>query len=155
MAATVLLKNFIDGLFIESSGTTSVPVVNPASGDTLALVPLSTAADVDSAVNAGLIAFKSWSSLTVKQRAAIMLKFYALVDKHSDELTQIIVSENGKNVTEAMADVAKGNETVEWSCGMPQIYAGRILEVSRGIECCEKRGPLGNESIALLRVPLI
>ena len=72
-----------------------------------------------------------------------MMKFYSLVVQHSDELAKIIVEENGKNYTEAMADVAKGNETVEWACGMSQIFAGRILEVSRGIECKEMRAPIG------------
>lgn len=138
-----LLKNFIDGKFVDSSGTNSQPIVSPATGELLANVPLSTAADVDAAVVAGTAAFSDWSALTVKQRADIMMKFFALVDKHSEELARIIVSENGKNLTEAMADVAKGNETVGWACGLPHIFAGRVLEVSRGIECCEKRTPLG------------
>lgn len=58
-----------------------------------------------------------------------MLKFHGLVDKHSAELADIIVRENGKNIVEALADVAKGNETVEWACSLPQLAPGRILEV--------------------------
>jgi methylmalonic acid semialdehyde dehydrogenase len=80
---------------------------------------------------------------TIKQRTSIMMKFYSLIVQHSEELSELIVAENGKNYTEAMADIAKGNETVEWACGMSQIFAGRILEVSRGIECREVRAPLG------------
>ena len=51
--------------------------------------------------------------------------------KHSNELAQMIVDENGKNFAEALADVAKGNETVEWACSLPQLAPGRHLEVSR------------------------
>ena len=113
------------------------------AGQEIAQVPCSGEDDVNRAVSAGLDAYETWSTTTIKQRATIMLKFYSLVVQHSDELAKLIVAENGKNYTEAMADVAKGNETVEWACGMPQIFAGRILEVSRGIECREVRVPVG------------
>jgi acyl-CoA reductase-like NAD-dependent aldehyde dehydrogenase len=72
-----------------------------------------------------------------------MLKFHALVNKHANELAELIVAENGKNITEALADVAKGNETVEWACSLPQLAPGKLLEVSRGIQCCEYRDALG------------
>ena len=72
-----------------------------------------------------------------------MFKFHSLVDEHSKELAQLIVTENGKNFVEALADVAKGNETAEWATSLPQLATGRILEVSKGITCQEKRAPLG------------
>ena len=112
-------------------------------GQEIAQVPCSNENDVGSAVAAGLTAFETWSMTTIKQRTSIMMKFYSLIVQHSEELSELIVAENGKNYTEAMADIAKGNETVEWACGMSQIFAGRILEVSRGIECREVRAPLG------------
>ena len=136
------LKNFINGKDVDSSGQNIVDVISPATGKTIAYVKLSTSSDVDQAVEAGLAAFDHWRDLTVNQRAKIMLKFYNLVETHCDELSRIIVSENGKNIIEGMADVAKGNETVEWACGLPQLLAGRLLEVSRGIDCCEKRTPM-------------
>merc|ERR1719203_2149761 len=79
----------------------------------------------------------------MKARAAIMLKFHSLINKHADELARLIVLENGKNIVEALADVAKGNETVEWACSLPQIAQGRILPVSGGISCRDDRVPLG------------
>ena len=75
------------------------------------------------------VAHASWSELTIKQRAAIMFKFHDLVDRHSQELAQLVVQENGKNIVEALADVAKGNETVEWAASLPQMAGGRVLEV--------------------------
>jgi malonate-semialdehyde dehydrogenase (acetylating)/methylmalonate-semialdehyde dehydrogenase len=78
------LNNFIDGNFVPSSAAegSSVPIINPATSEELGKTPLSTSADVDAAVAAGLRAFPLWSELTVKQRAAIMFRFHALVDKH-------------------------------------------------------------------------
>lgn len=137
------LTNFIGGKFVEPEGVEYVPLVSPSTEETIALVPLSKASHVDEAVVIGLKAFEDWSSLTIKQRAGIMLKFHNLMDVHSQELAELIVKENGKNIVEALADVAKGNETVEWACSLPQIAAGRILEVSKGITCQENRVPLG------------
>lgn len=56
---------------------------------------------------------------------------------------ELVVAENGKNKAEALASVAKGNETVEWACSMPQLMQGKILQVSRGIDCRDLREPLG------------
>jgi methylmalonic acid semialdehyde dehydrogenase len=139
-----VLPNFINGQFVPSSGTDTVPVINPATGQEISRVPCSTAADVDNAVQIGKEVFKTWSKdITIKQRTAIMMRFHALLVKHSDELAQMIVDENGKNFAEALADVAKGNETVEWACSLPQLAPGRHLEVSRGISCAEYRDPIG------------
>ena len=137
------LRNFIDGELVSSKGTDTLDVLNPATGEACASVPVSLSSDVDAAVAAATAAFPSWSGLTVKSRASIMFKFHSLVDAHSEELAKIIVTENGKNMTEALADVAKGNETAEWACSLPQLLPGRILEVSRGINCHERRTPLG------------
>jgi len=62
-----------------------------------------------------------------------MFRFHELIDKNSLELANIIVRENGKNIVEAVADVAKGNETVEWAASLPQMAPGRILEVNNQI----------------------
>jgi malonate-semialdehyde dehydrogenase (acetylating)/methylmalonate-semialdehyde dehydrogenase len=137
------LTNFVGGKYVEVEGVEYVPVVSPSTEETVALVPLSKASHVDEAVAIALKAFEDWSSITIKQRAAIMLKFHNLMDVHSQELAELIVKENGKNIVEALADVAKGNETVEWACSLPQLAPGRILEVSKGITCQESRVPLG------------
>lgn len=137
------LTNFIGGKFVDVEGVDYLPVVSPANEEVIAHVPLSKAHHLEEAVNIGQRAFEEWSNVTIKQRAAIMLKFHSLMDTHSQELAELIVKENGKNIVEALADVAKGNETVEWACSLPQLAAGRILEVSRGISCQEIRQPLG------------
>ena len=137
------IHNLINGKFVVANTEKFVDVINPATEVAITRVPLSSAADVDEAVQVGLKAFESWKEMTIKQRAAIMFKFHELVDKHSDELVKLIVKENGKNAMEAMAEVAKANETVEWACSLPQLACGKMLEVSRGITCFESREPLG------------
>jgi malonate-semialdehyde dehydrogenase (acetylating) / methylmalonate-semialdehyde dehydrogenase len=73
-----------------------------------------------------------------------MLKLHSLINEHAHELAQLIVLENGKNWTEALADVAKGNETIEYACSLPQLAAGRTLQVSSGgVYCRDERRPLG------------
>jgi malonate-semialdehyde dehydrogenase (acetylating)/methylmalonate-semialdehyde dehydrogenase len=142
MASVPTLPNFINGKFVQVDRPT-VNVVSPATGETLCQVPLSTAADLDEAVAHAQAAFEVWSNVTIKQRAAIMFRFHSLVEAHSEELAGIIVRENGKNFSEALADVAKGNETAEWATSLPQLACGKKLEVSKGIHCEEIRKPLG------------
>ena len=121
----------------------TVDVINPADGSICCKVPLSRAVDLDAAVAHAQAAFPGWSGLTIKQRASIMFNFQGLINRHSEELADIIVRENGKNRVEALADIAKGNETTEWATSLPQCAAGKIVEVSRGITCTETRAALG------------
>ena len=127
-----VLPNFINGSFKPCNAKTCL-VTNPATSEIVCEVPFSGRAEVDEAVVHAKAAFPAWSALTIKQRAAIMFKYHHLVEAHAQELAALVVKENGKNITEAIADIAKGNETVEWSCSLPQLACGRILEVSGGI----------------------
>lgn len=138
-----VLPNFINGQFKPVSNAKTVAVVNPATSEIVVEVPLSGRDEVDEAVVHAKVAFPAWSALTIKQRAAIMFKYHHLVEEHAQELAALVVKENGKNITEALADIAKGNETVEWSCSLPQLACGRILEVSGGITCQEQRRAIG------------
>ena len=141
-SATVV-DNYINGGFIPPSTNDYLDVINPANSKTIGRVGLSERCDVDSAVDAAKKAFSVWSTKTIKQRAAIMMKFHALVQEHSQQMAELIVQENGKNITEALADVAKGNETVEWACGLPQSSVGNTLRVSGQVSCTDRRDPLG------------
>ena len=77
--------------------------------------------------------------MTVKSRASIMLKFHSLIRQNATELANLIVLENGKNITEALADVAKGNETVEYACSLPQLMQGKVDRVSSQVTCQDRR----------------
>ncbi|KAG5178600.1 Aldehyde/histidinol dehydrogenase [Tribonema minus] len=137
------LGNYIGGAWCAPADGQYMPVTSPVDGIKLADVALSGPADVDQAVKAATEAFPSWSALTVKSRATIMYRFHALMSKHMEELSELVVRENGKNIAEARASVAKGQETVEWACSLPQLCQGKVLQVSRGIECRDQRDPVG------------
>ena len=142
------LRNWIDGEFTDpvsaatdSSSTTTpyLPVASPYNGKVIGHVPISTAQDVERAVKAAHAAFPAWSSRTIKDRAAILLRFHALLTKHADPLADMVVLEHGKNKAEALASVLKGQETVEYALSLPQVVQGKMLEVSRGITCSDTR----------------
>jgi len=81
--------------------------------------------------------------MTAKARASILLKVHHLISESADELAEIIMKEHGKNRAEALAEIAKGLETVEYAASIPQLISGRIQEVSRGVYCQDRRDPLG------------
>lgn len=140
----VQVDNFIGGTFVPPKTEEAyLSVTNPANHETIGRVALSSNEDVDAAVASAQQAFDSWSKLTIKARAAIMMEFHHLVKTHANELAQLIVQENGKNMTEALADVAKGNETVEYACSLPQLAQGSSLKVSSQVSCQDRRDPLG------------
>jgi acyl-CoA reductase-like NAD-dependent aldehyde dehydrogenase len=139
----VEVNNYIGGSFVPPSTGQYISVYDPSDTSEIGRVALSSTEDVQKAVESAKEAFKSWSSMTIKARAAIMLKFHALVRDNAQELASLIVKENGKNMTEALADVAKGNETVEYACSLPQLAHGHILQVSSQVWCTDRRDPLG------------
>jgi len=136
-------NNYIGGHFVPPSTGEYMPVYNPADSSEIGRVAISTSEDVNKAVEAAKAAFPSWSSMTIKARAGIMLKLHGLLRDNAQELAEIIVKENGKNITEALADVAKGNETVEYACSLPQLAQGSTLKVSSQVSCQDRRDPLG------------
>lgn len=138
-----IVNNYINGDTVPPEGGEYLDVHDPSTSAVIGKVALSSAADVDDAVRAAHAAFPSWSSMTTKARASIMLNFHSLIKSHASELAHLVVKENGKNFAEALADVAKGNETVEYACSMPQLVQGRIDAVSTGVECRDRRDPLG------------
>mmetsp|Transcript_19060 Transcript_19060/g.28265 ORF Transcript_19060/g.28265 Transcript_19060/m.28265 type:complete len:532 (+) Transcript_19060:79-1674(+) len=138
-----IVNNYIAGELCPPASKDYLPIINPSTSLQIGQVALSSPQDVNTAVSAAQAAFPPWSSLTVKARAAYMLKFHALVRENAQELAQLIVLENGKNITEALADVAKGNETVEYACSLPQLMQGKIDRVSGQVTCQDRRDALG------------
>jgi methylmalonic acid semialdehyde dehydrogenase len=137
------INNYIAGKHTPPTTNEYIPVINPSTSSQIANVAISNSTDVNNAVTAAHNAFTSWSRLTVKARSAIMLKFHSLIRENANELAELIVLENGKNKTEALADVAKGNETVEYACSLPQLMQGKIDRVSGEVTCKDRRDALG------------
>lgn len=136
------VKNFINGKF-ERNGQTALNVESPLDGSIISTIPMSTYEDVDKAVSAAKEAFKGWSATTMKERAQIFFKYRSLLEEHMDELTKLIVLENGKNYGESKAEVEKSMELCEFAVSLPQIISNEVQEVSSGVECRTERKPLG------------
>ncbi|MEX3623345.1 CoA-acylating methylmalonate-semialdehyde dehydrogenase [Viridibacillus arvi] len=138
------LSNFINGQWVKSSTESYIEVPNPATGEILAEVPISTQEDLEKAVEAAKQAFTSWKKVAVPQRARILFKYQQLLIENWDELAKIITVENGKNYTEAYGEVQRGIECVEFAAGAPTLMMGHQLpDIATNIESGMYRYPLG------------
>jgi malonate-semialdehyde dehydrogenase (acetylating)/methylmalonate-semialdehyde dehydrogenase len=136
------VKNYIGGQF--TNGTKkSMDVISPIDGEHLAQVPLSTMKELNDAVEAAQKAFQSWSTTPIKERVQIFYRYKTLMEKNLRELAALVQRENGKTLDEAIAEVEKSIELTEYACSMPQLVAGKVMEVSRGVECRLDHKPLG------------
>src|SRR5687768_9447051 len=137
------VKNYYNGEFHESLSSESLDVVSPVDGNLLSTVPMSGTEELNAAVASARAAFESWSKTPIKERAQIFFRYRFLLEKNFDEMTALVSEENGKTWDEAKAEVEKSIELTEFACSMPQLVAGEILEVSRGVECRVDRFPVG------------
>jgi malonate-semialdehyde dehydrogenase (acetylating)/methylmalonate-semialdehyde dehydrogenase len=141
---TQVIKNFINGQWVESDSSQTVDVPDPATGEILCKVPLSTKADVDNAVKAADEAFKTWSKTPVPVRARVMFKFHSLMVEKQEELAQLVTKENGKSIKEARGEVLRAIECVEFATGAPTHMMGENLStIATDIQSEMYRYPLG------------
>lgn len=137
------VQHFINGQPHPSSGTAILPVTAPADGAPLSTVPLGTAADLDAAVHAAKQAFPAWSGMPIKERAQVFYRYRRLLEQHLPELSALCSEENGKTMSEAVAEIEKCMELTEFAASLPQLVTGEVLEVSKGVECRTDHVPLG------------
>ncbi|MDV2686532.1 CoA-acylating methylmalonate-semialdehyde dehydrogenase [Alkalihalophilus lindianensis] len=138
------LKNYINGEWVASNGTETLEVPNPATGEVLASVPISTKEDVDQAVKAANEAFKTWKTVPVPKRARILFRYHSLLSERHEELAKLIVEENGKAFKEAYGEVQRGIECVEFASGAPTLIMGESLSgIAEEIDSEMFRYPLG------------
>lgn len=138
------LQNYVNGKMVDSAGTRFGDVFNPALGAVASQVPMSTAADVASAVAAAKKAFDGWSATPAVRRARVMFNLKHLIDEHMDELAALVSAEHGKVLDDARGSVTRGMEVVEFAAGIPQLLKGEYSEgVARGVDSWSFRQPLG------------
>jgi malonate-semialdehyde dehydrogenase (acetylating) / methylmalonate-semialdehyde dehydrogenase len=137
------LKNFINGGFTDITSGRSLPVFSPLDGTLLAEMPCSSAADLDAAVAAASAAFPLWSRTPIKERVQVFFRYKYLLEQHLEELAALVSEENGKTHGEAVAEIEKCIELTEFATSLPQLVAGEVLEVSKGVECRTERTPVG------------
>ncbi|UNK16835.1 CoA-acylating methylmalonate-semialdehyde dehydrogenase [Paenibacillus sp. N3/727] len=144
MTAEMTVRNFIGGEWKSSSSTHIEPVYNPATGEVIAHVPLSTTEEVNEAVQAAAEAFKTWSRTPVPRRSRILFRYQQLLVEHWDQLAKLITQENGKNFKEAYGEVQRGIECVEFAAGAPTLMMGKQLpDIATNIESGMYRYPIG------------
>jgi malonate-semialdehyde dehydrogenase (acetylating)/methylmalonate-semialdehyde dehydrogenase len=139
-----LVGHWISGRTIDAVPERVGDVYNPATGERVRQVAFASAADVDRAVAAAGETFPEWSATPVVKRARIMFTFAELLRENSDEVAATITSEHGKTLADALGEVARGLEVVEFACGIPHLLKGDYSEnVARGIDTHSLRQPLG------------
>ena len=138
------IPNFIGGRWTPAKTDRALPITDPASGEALGHVPLSTATDVDLAVEAARAAFPGWRATPAVERARILFRLKALLDRHRDDLAITLTREHGKTLAESKGEIQRGIENVEHACGTPALLMGETLEdIAPGIDCETVRQPLG------------
>lgn len=137
------LPNFIGGRSTSAEDGRRLPVTKPMTGEVIAHVPLSNAAQLDDAVSAAAKAQRDWAAVPLKERVQVMYRAKALIEDNMDHLAEVITTENGKTPAESRASVLRAVECLEFAASLPQMASGEIQEVSRGVECKTIRYPLG------------
>ena len=139
-----MIKNYVRGEQVEVDAEEHLDVPDPATGETLAQVPLSGTEDVDRVVKAAAEAFEEWREEPVTKRARRMFRLQILLEDHIDELSELCTRENGKHVDESEGEMRRGIEVVELAASMTTLMKGETLDqVSQGVDVELHREPLG------------
>ena len=139
-----IISNAINGSLVRSASTRTQPVFNPATGEESAVLPLSTVSELDEAVAAAKAALPAWRDTPPLKRARYMFKFKELLDAHADDIARAISKEHGKTHPDALGEVARGIEVVEFACGIPHLLKGEFSRnVGPAIDSYADRQPLG------------
>jgi len=138
------IPHWISGAETTGASTRYGPVWNPATGEQQAQVALAEPSDVDAAVAAARKAFEEWRDVSLVRRARVMFALRDLIERHADEMAELIADEHGKVVSDAKGEVIRGLEVVEFACGIPTLLKGEYSEqVSTDVDAWSFRQPLG------------
>jgi malonate-semialdehyde dehydrogenase (acetylating)/methylmalonate-semialdehyde dehydrogenase len=138
------ISHWIGGRIVEGQSGRSGPVFNPALGQQTGAVDFATPEEIDSAVKAAREAFESWRAMSLSKRTAIFFQIRELVHERHEEIPRILTAEHGKVLSDAMGEVARGLEVIEYCCGIPELLKGGFSEqASTGIDVYSIRQPLG------------
>ncbi|NOY99516.1 MAG: CoA-acylating methylmalonate-semialdehyde dehydrogenase [Chloroflexi bacterium] len=148
MSKAKRLRNYVNGAWRAPEDATYLEVINPATAEVLAEVPLSPSAEVGKAVQAAQTAFDGWQRVPAEDRIQHLFKLKYLLDEHMDELSRIITEENGKTFGESKGEMKRAIENVEMACGIPSLMQGDFSEdIASGIDEVMIRQPVGVAAI--------
>ncbi len=138
------ISHWIGGRSVAGTSGRTGPVYNPATGEQTGEVDLASVEEVDAAVAVAKEAFESWRRVSLAKRAELMFNIRELVHERRDEVARILTSEHGKVLSDALGEVTRGLEVIEFACGIPTLLKGSFSEqASTGIDVYSIRQPLG------------
>jgi malonate-semialdehyde dehydrogenase (acetylating)/methylmalonate-semialdehyde dehydrogenase len=138
------IAHWIGGAAVPGTGEIRLPVWDPATGEQQAEVVAATVAETRAAVAAARAAFPGWRAASLSRRAEVMFRFRELIDANRKEIAGLVSAEHGKTVADALGEVARGIENVEFACGAPQLLKGGFSEqAATGVDVYSIRQPLG------------
>jgi len=143
-AAVERVNHWINGARVAGTSERHGPVYNPATGEIAREVDFASVEEVDAAVAAAHEAFLGWRSTSISKRTEILFRIRNLVEQHREEIAAHLTREHGKVRTDALGEVARGLENLEFATGIPHLLKGGFSEqVSTGIDVYQIRQPLG------------
>ncbi|GDX79041.1 methylmalonate-semialdehyde dehydrogenase [Deltaproteobacteria bacterium] len=138
------IGHWIDGAEVAGTSNRHGPVYDPADGRVQAQVDFASVSEVDEVVASAVAAQKSWGQSSLSRRAEILFRFRELLDGRKAELARILTSEHGKVFSDAMGEISRGLENVEFACGVPHLLKGEHSEqAANGVDVYSLRQPLG------------
>lgn len=152
-----ILKNYINGKWVNSQSPETIPVVNPATARTLSKVPVGCVQDVDAAASAATLAAKAWRDTPATRRIQYLFKMKQILEAHVDEIAEICTNESGKTFAESKAEMARAIENIEVACGIPVLLQSEFSEdIATGIDEFMVRQPIGlSACIAPFNFPIM
>jgi malonate-semialdehyde dehydrogenase (acetylating)/methylmalonate-semialdehyde dehydrogenase len=144
MSDAKAIQHWMNNTTFDGTAGQRMPVTNPASGQVTGEVVLGSVADARAVIDAAAAAFPAWRDTSLAKRTAILFKFRELLNERKHELAQIITSEHGKVVSDALGEISRGQEVVEFACGIPHLLKGGFTEnASTKVDVYSIRQPLG------------
>jgi len=146
-AVTTELKtigHWIGGERVQGSSGRKGPVYNPATGEQTGEVDFASPEEIDRAVAAAKAAFSEWRTWSLSKRSELFFRIYDLFDEHREDLARLLTAEHGKVLSDALGEVQRGIEVIEYVCGIPTLLKGSYSEqASTGVDVYSIRQPLG------------
>ncbi|WP_458691052.1 CoA-acylating methylmalonate-semialdehyde dehydrogenase [Nocardia tengchongensis] len=142
------IAHWLDGKTFTGSSTATAPVTNPATGVVTGQVALASAADVRTVIESAAAAFPPWRDASLARRTQVLFRFRELLNERKEELAALITAEHGKVLADALGEVTRGLEVVEFACGIPHLLKGGYTEnASTKVDIFSVRQPLGPVAI--------
>ncbi|ABM12646.1 CoA-acylating methylmalonate-semialdehyde dehydrogenase [Mycolicibacterium vanbaalenii] len=141
---TATISHWVNGEVFTGTSSASAPVTNPATGTVTGQVALASVDDARAVIDAAAAAFPAWRDASLAKRTSVLFRFRELLNERKGELAEIITAEHGKVVSDALGEVSRGQEVVEFACGIPHLLKGGFTEnASTKVDVYSIRQPLG------------